>query len=147
VTGGGTGSSIDVTGGGTGFYTDVTGGGTGSSTDVTGGGTGSSTDVTGGGTGSRTDVTGGGTGSSILVTGGGTGAEAISITLPDGTGMSMEVVLGCQAAGVSIVDENSIPIVTFHNVPVVGNTGLCDNNGSEYRNGNFFKNPEGFDYK
>ena len=130
VTGGGTGSSIQVTGGGTGSSVQVTGGGTGISTQVTGGGTGSSIDVTGGGTGSSIDVTGGGTGSSILVTGGGTGSEAIAITLPGGTGMSMEVMLGCQTAIVSIVDENSVPIATFDNVRVLGSTGLCNNSRS-----------------
>ena len=128
VTGGGTGSSLQVTGGGTGASTLVTGGGTGSSIDVTGGGTGASTLVTGGGTGSAIDVTGGGTGSSILVTGGGTGTEAISITLPGSTGISMEVLLECQTALVSIVDEYSVPIVTFDNVQIVGNTGLCGGN-------------------
>jgi hypothetical protein len=85
--------------------------------------------VTGGGTGSSVQVTGGGTGSSILVTGGGTGSEAISITLPTGTGMSMEVSLGCDSAIVSIVDEYSAPIVTFENVQVVGSTGLCESGG------------------
>ena len=129
VTGGGTGSNIQVTGGGTGSNTQVTGGGTGSNTLVTGGGTGSNTLVTGGGTGSNTLVTGGGTGSTILVTGGGTGTEGIAITLPDGTGISMEVSLGCGSAAVSIIDSNFTPIVEFSNVSVIGDTGLCSGSG------------------
>ena len=125
VTGGGTGSSVQVTGGGTGSNVQVTGGGTGSSVQVTGGGTGSSTDVTGGGTGSSVLVTGGGTGSQILVTGGGTGSEAIAITLPTDTGISMEIGINCSSATVAIVDEYSVPIVTFDSVPVIGGVGNC----------------------
>jgi len=123
VTGGGTGT--EVTGGGTG--TEVTGGGTG--TEVTGGGTG--TEVTGGGTG--TEVTGGGTGiqvtgggTGIQVTGGGTGSEAIAITLPSGTGLEMEVTLGCQTASVTVLDSNFTEVVSFSHVQVMGETGLCD---------------------
>ena len=116
VTGGGTGT--EVTGGGTG--TEVTGGGTGK--EVTGGGTG--TEVTGGGTGSAIQVTGGGTG--IEVTGGGTGAETLAITLPAGTGLEMEVTLGCRTATVTVLDSNFTEVVSFNNVQVMGNTGLCD---------------------
>ena len=123
VTGGGTGT--EVTGGGTG--TEVTGGGTGK--EVTGGGTG--TEVTGGGTG--TEVTGGGTGiqvtgggTGIQVTGGGTGSEAIAITLPSGTGLEMEVTLGCQTASVTVLDSNFTEVVSFSHVQVMGETGLCD---------------------
>jgi hypothetical protein len=74
-------------------------------------------------------VTGGGTGSTILVTGGGTGTEAIAITLPAGTGMSMEVSLGCGAAMVSILDSNFTPIVEFSNVAVIGDTEMCGGTG------------------
>jgi hypothetical protein len=125
VTGGGTGSSVQVTGGGTGSSVQVTGGGTGSDVQVTGGGTGSSTDVTGGGTGSSVLVTGGGTGSQILVTGGGTGSEAIAITLPSDTGISMEIGINCSMATVAIVDEYSVPIVSFDNVQVIGGARNC----------------------
>jgi len=125
VTGGGTGSSTLVTGGGTGLSVQVTGGGTGGATQVTGGGTGSAILVTGGGTGSSTLVTGGGTGSSILVTGGGTGTKAIAITLPDGTGMAMDIVLGCRSANVTVLDASFAPVVVFDNVNVIGDTGLC----------------------
>jgi len=125
VTGGGTGLSVQVTGGGTGGSAQVTGGGTGSAALVTGGGTGSSTLVTGGGTGSSILVTGGGTGSSILVTGGGTGTKAIAITLPDGTGMAMDISLGCRSANVTVLDASFAPVVAFENVNVIGDTGLC----------------------
>jgi hypothetical protein len=139
ITGGGTGSSTQITGGGTGSSTQITGGGTGSSTQITGGGTGSSTQITGGGTGSSTEITGGGTGSTIMITGGGTGSEAITITLPNGTGMSMEVDFGCGAAAVTIVDEYSVPVVSFSNVSVIGGSSYCNNAtvggfGAEFRN-------------
>jgi len=126
VTGNGTGSSTEVTGNGTGSSTDVTGNGTGSSTDVTGNGTGSSTDVTGNGTGSSTDVTGNGTGSSIQVTGNGTGGEAITITFPQGTGMVMEVSVGCGSAFVTVLDQSFVPIVEFSDVAVYGDARFCD---------------------
>jgi hypothetical protein len=133
VTGGGTGA--EVTGGGTGA--EVTGGGTGAK--VTGGGTGAK--VTGGGTGAK--VTDGATGSTILVTGGGTGSEGITVTLPNGTGMSMEVSVDCGTAGVSILDENSVPIISFSNVAVVGNTGFC---GADGFGAGFIADP-GFDFR
>jgi hypothetical protein len=143
VTGGGTGAKTQVTGGGTGAKTQVTGGGTGAKTEVTGGGTGVKTQVTGGGTGVQAEVTGGGTGASILVTGGGTGAEAIAVTLPNGTGISMEVTLGCGTAEVSIVDEYSVPLATFKNVPIIGNTGLCSESDSGGIFNEYYKNPRG----
>jgi hypothetical protein len=130
VTGNGTGSNTQVTGNGTGSNTQVTGNGTGSNTKVTGNGTGSSTQVTGNGTGSNTQVTGNGTGSTILVTGNGTGAEAITITLPNGTGMEMEVIVGCDTAAVSVMDDLSMTVVAFTNVPVIGNSGFCGNSSA-----------------
>ncbi len=87
-------------------------------TEVTGGGTG--IEVTGGGTG--IEVTGGGTG--IEVTGGGTGRESIAITLR--TGLEMEITLGCQTASVSVLDANFTEVVSFNNIQVMGNTGLCE---------------------
>ena len=113
--------------------------------DITGGGTGSNTEITGGGTGSNTEITGGGTGSTILITGGGTGTEAITITLPSGTGMSMEVSVGCEFAGVTIVDEFSVPIVAFSDVPVIGATGCA--NGSIGRFGTVFRADPGLDFR
>ena len=108
-------------------------------TEVTGNGTGSSTQVTGNGTGSSTQVTGNGTGSTILVTGNGTGAEAITITLPNGTGMKMEVSVGCGLAGVSVIDDQSAPVVAFINVPVIGDSSsFCSAEGF---GANFGANP------
>ncbi|NOR19498.1 MAG: hypothetical protein GQ538_05360, partial [Xanthomonadales bacterium] len=107
----------------------VAGGGTGK--DVAGGGTGK--DVAGGGTGK--DVAGGGTGNTIQVAGGGTGFDSVFITLPAGTGLEMEVSLGCQSASVSIFDGNYTEVVAFDNVSVMGNTGLCANSGSSYGGG------------
>lgn len=129
VTGNGTGSSVQVTGNGTGSSVQVTGNGTGSSIQVTGNGTGSSVQVTGNGTGSAVQVTGNGTGASIQVTGNGTGAEAIRITLPHGTGISMEVSLGCGSANVTIVDHMLAPIVAFDDVPVIGGGTECGFSG------------------
>ncbi len=110
-------------------FTEVTGGGTG--VQVTGGGTG--LQVTGGGTGVQ--VTGGGTG--IEVTGGGTGNESIAITLPSYTGLEMEITLGCDTASVSVLDSNFTEIVSFNNIKVVGDTGLCESSfgGTEPRFG------------
>ncbi len=118
VAGGGTG--IEVAGGGTGI--EVAGGGTG--IEVAGGGTG--IEVAGGGTG--IEVAGGGTG--IEVAGGGTGLERITITLPSGTGLEMEVSLGCQTASVSVLDANYTEVISFNNVRVMGDTGLCGSSSS-----------------
>jgi len=118
VAGGGTG--IEVAGGGTGI--EVAGGGTG--IEVAGGGTG--IEVAGGGTG--IEVAGGGTG--IEVAGGGTGLERITITLPSGTGLEMEVSLGCQTASVSVFDANYTEVISFNNVRVMGDTGLCGSSSS-----------------
>ena len=143
TTGGGSGNKTNTTGGGTGSSTETTGGGTGSNIETTGGGTGMET--TGGGTGSSTDTTGGGTGTTIqgfigdqfvLTTGGGTGAETVSITLPAGTGLMMEVTLGCETASVSVIDANFAEVVTFQNVPIIGSTGFCANDDSGGFDGN-----------
>jgi hypothetical protein len=128
TTGGGTGT--ETTGGGTGIQT--TGGGTGIQT--TGGGTGIQT--TGGGTGIQT--TGGGTGGSIvLTTGGGTGQENIAITLPTNTGLEMEVTLDCQSASVSVLDSNYVEVVSFDNIVVMGDTGLCQSNSRKTGSNNW----------
>ena len=65
------------------------------------------------------------TGIIVLTTGGGTGQESIAITLPSNTGLEMEVILGCQTATVSILDSNYTEVVSFDNIKVLGNTGLC----------------------
>jgi hypothetical protein len=114
IAGGGTG--VQIAGGGTGLQ--IAGGGTG--VQIAGGGTG--VQIAGGGTGVQ--IAGGGTG--VQIAGGGTGVSSILITLPDGTGLDMEIVLGCDSATVSVLDsENLSEIVTFTDVKVVGDTGLC----------------------
>jgi len=145
VTGNGTGSNTQVTGNGTGSNTQVTGNGTGSNTQVTGNGTGSNTQVTGNGTGSNTQVTGNGTGSTILVTGNGTGSEGITITLPNGTGMNMEVSVGCGVAGISVIDDRSVSVIAFADIPVIGDTGFCGNNAGGF--GEEFKRDPGRDFR
>ncbi len=122
-------SVVDIAGGGTG--TEIAGGGTGSQTKIAGGGTGieiagggTGIEIAGGGTG--TEIAGGGTGAKIQIAGGGTGSEAVFITLPKGIGLGVEVSLGCQKASVSVLDTNSVEVVTFNNVQIMGDTGLCD---------------------
>ena len=125
----GSGTGVEVAGSGTGV--EVAGSGTG--VEVAGSGTG--VEVAGSGTG--VEVAGSGTGresryidgSEILVAGSGTGSEAITITLPRGTGMHMEIAMGCSSATVSVLDTNSSVVTTFNNVPVIGNTGLCGGAG------------------
>jgi hypothetical protein len=123
----GSGTGKEVAGSGTGK--EVAGSGTGA--DVAGSGTGA--DVAGSGTGA--DVAGSGTGehsagalTSIMVAGSGTGADAIVITLPNGTAMQMEVSLGCNSASVSIVDAGFVEVVNFSNVPVFGASSFCSSN-------------------
>jgi hypothetical protein len=54
----------------------------------------------------------------------------------------MEVTLGCQTASVTVLDSNYAEVVSFDNIPVMGDTGLCQTNdhglkpvygGSDYR--------------
>ncbi len=40
----------------------------------------------------------------------------------------MEVSVGCDSAMVAIVDANSVPIVEFNNIRVVGAASFCDSN-------------------
>jgi len=89
----GSGTGIEVAGSGTGI--EVAGSGTG--TEIAGVGTG--TEVAGSGTGRESESA---DGSTILVAGSGTGSEAIAITLPRGTGMHMEITMGCSSATVSV---------------------------------------------
>lgn len=140
VVGGGTGDKTKVVGGGTG--SQVVGGGTGShvvgggtGAQVVGGGTGSQ--VVGGGTGSQVvgggtgvDVVGGGTGSRTLVVGGGTGADAIAITLPGDQSLQMAINLSCNSATVYVMDSAGYEVVSFPNVKVKGDSGLCGDSGT-----------------
>ena len=122
IAGGGTGSQI--AGGGTGSH--IAGGGTGS--QIAGGGTGSQ--IAGGGTGSH--IAGGGTGDTILIAGGGTGSESISITLPSGTQMGMEITLSCNSATVYVMDSAGYEVVSFPNVKVKGDSGQCGDSGTQF---------------
>jgi len=45
----------------------------------------------------------------------------------------MEIGLGCGVASVAIVDATSAPIVAFADVPVLGDTGLCEVGGQGSR--------------
>ncbi len=114
----GAGTGKDIAGAGTG--TEIAGAGTG--TEIAGAGTG--TEIAGAGTG--TEIAGAGTGSQILIAGAGTGTDAITITLPQGTGLAMEVSMGCGVATVTVIDSNFVPVVAFENVAVIGNPGFCD---------------------
>jgi len=49
--------------------------------------------------------------------------------LPHGTGMTMEVSVGCDSAVVTIVDSESVPIIEFRGVPLVGDSGFCEEGG------------------
>jgi hypothetical protein len=114
IAGGGTG--IEIAGGGTGI--EIAGGGTG--IEIAGGGTG--IEIAGGGTG--IEIAGGGTG--IEIAGGGTGIESVYITLPTGTGLELEIEMGCNSATVSVLDSKDFSeVVSFNNIKVLGDTGLC----------------------
>jgi len=97
--------------------------GSGSGTNVAGSGSG--TNVAGSGSG--TNVAGSGSGTQILVAGSGSGTDAITITLPQGTGMAMEVSMGCGVATVAVIDSNSVQVVAFNEVSVIGNPEFCNN--------------------
>jgi hypothetical protein len=66
----------------------------------------------------------------------------IAVTLPDGTGMSMEVSVGCGSASVSIIDSHYSPVVVFDNVSIVGGVGFCHDNGT----GADFRKSPGLDF-
>ena len=85
-------------------------------------GSGSGIDVAGSGSG--IDVAGSGSG--IDVAGSGSGLDAITITLPQETGMYMEVSIGCGYATVAVNDSNSTEIVAFDNVNVISDTEFCE---------------------
>jgi hypothetical protein len=126
IAGGGTG--IEIAGGGTGSKTEIAGGGTG--IEIAGGGTG--IEIAGGGTG--IEIAGGGTG--IEIAGGGTGIESVYITLPNGTGLELEIEMGCNTATVSVLDSTDFSeVVSFNNIQVLGDTGLCQDSASSTRRG------------
>jgi hypothetical protein len=47
------------------------------------------------------------------------------ITLPEGTGLAMEVTLRCGAATVSVLDANFAEVVSFSDVPVISGADFC----------------------
>jgi hypothetical protein len=122
IAGGGTG--VEIAGGGTGI--EIAGGGTG--VEIAGGGTG--TEIAGGGTG--VEIAGGGTGTTIQIAGGGTGTESVFLTLPAGTGLEMEIILGCKTASVTVLDSSYAEVVSFTNIPVMGDTGMCVDGGNGF---------------
>jgi hypothetical protein len=113
----GSGSGIDVAGSGSGI--DVAGSGSG--IDVAGSGSG-------------LDVAGSGSGSQILVAGSGSGTDAITITLPEGTGMAMEISMGCKFATVAVIDSNSVQVVAFNKVRLIGSPEFCNKRFGNGRN-------------
>ena len=108
-----TGTEVDDSSSGT----DIVG--TGSGIDVIG--TGSGIDIVG--TGSGIDAVGSDLEFQLLVAGSET--DVITITLPQGTGMTMEVSMGCGFATVAVVDSNSVQVVTFDKVSVIGKPEFC----------------------
>ena len=40
----------------------------------------------------------------------------------------MEITLGCQTASVTVLDTNYAEVVSFNNIPVLGDTGMCAKN-------------------
>ena len=119
----------EIAGSGSGSSAKIAGSGSGSSAKIAGSGSGSSAQIAGSGSGSAAQIAGSGSGSQIFIAGSGSGAQAIAITLPDGTGMAMEVSMGCGSAKVSIVDSFSVPIVTFSSVKVIGGAEFCRGGG------------------
>jgi hypothetical protein len=53
--------------------------------------------------------------------------------LPSKTGLEMEIFLDCQSATVSVLDSNFTEVVTFSDVKVMGDTGLCQVASKEKR--------------
>ena len=52
--------------------------------------------------------------------------------------MNMEVSLGCDTAAVSVMDNLSVTVVEFTNVPVISASGFCGNSkpggfGADFR--------------
>jgi hypothetical protein len=37
----------------------------------------------------------------------------------------MEITLGCRTASVTVLDTNYAEVVSFYNIPVMGDTGMC----------------------
>jgi hypothetical protein len=56
--------------------------------------------------------------------------------------MSMEVSVGCGSASVAIVDANSVPIVEFNNIRVIGAASFCNPNRDTRLNPVFWGSPD-----
>jgi hypothetical protein len=94
-----------------------------------------------------------GTGSGVEVAGTGSGVEAtksgdinvfnpITVTLPASTGIAMEVTVGCGTARVAVLDTNSVEVVAFDRVQVIGDSMNCDDGF-----GSTFKSNPGADFR
>jgi len=60
----------------------------------------------------------------------------VYITLPNGTGLELEIEMGCNSATVSVLDSKDFSeVVTFNNIQVLGDTGLCQLAANEPRHG------------
>jgi len=103
---------------------NIAGSGSGSAVNIAGSGSGSAVNIAGSGSGSAVNIAGSGSGSQILIAGSGSGSS-IAITLPNGTGMAMEITMGCGSAKVAVNDSNSVEVVSFENVKVMGQSGFC----------------------
>jgi hypothetical protein len=55
--------------------------------------------------------------------------------------MEMEVIVGCDTAAVSVMDDLSMTVVAFTNVPVIGNSGFCGNISAGGFGADFRANP------
>ena len=139
IAGSGSGSAKQIAGSGSGSAAQIAGSGSGSAAQIAGSGSGSAAQIAGSGSGSAAQIAGSGSGSQILIAGSGSGRQGIFVTLPDGTGMAMEVAMGCGSASVSVVDSNSVPIATFNNVKVLGKAEFCSSDFG----GGFQRNPGG----
>jgi hypothetical protein len=58
----------------------------------------------------------------------------------------MEVNVGCGSAAVSIVDSDSIPVVSFSDVAIIGSPGFCGRSPGRGFGANFIANP-GSDFR
>ncbi|MGA9574403.1 MAG: hypothetical protein WBS20_10710, partial [Lysobacterales bacterium] len=54
------------------------------------------------------------------------GIDSVYITLPNGTGLELEIEMGCNSATVAVLDSADFSeVVSFNNINVLGDTGLC----------------------
>ena len=60
--------------------------------------------------------------------------------------MNMEISMACGTADIAVIDNQSIPVVEFINVPVLGGSDFCANNSNGGFGADFKANP-GRDFK